>query len=521
MPKARATGGAKILPASTVSINNVTLTRYFAMTRFILLFGGLCLCSFVYSQTTVTYTSLYKKAYYLGSAQPDSAIYYAQQALKLTRKAEEQANAHYLIAYYNRKIGYYGMALQHYETAHRLHKNLQLKATILKNIAFCHHNTGNHQAAIPIARKAVRYFQQEQDSVKLMRAFNLLANCYRAEYSLGIADSLLSAAVRIAKKLKASELPNIYSDFARLEELRQAHDVAIDYQKMAVEQSVVTDTSQKVIRFARLVQLCMLGQKIDLAKQYLQQANTLKPNTLKAKIQLLAVRGLLFFFDRKNKEAYQTYRQCDSLLLLLQQNKGSAIQQKYARKTAYEVYKNAYELLYKLCLYGNKQHFTQPKNFFEQRMLREKELYEGIKVQISLKDSLIIARSTPKTKVINKIAPWWVVVIILIIIVGSAIIYIRREKVVKANIDFVKTLAGSPVKGFEELTTKERQTLEQVEALIKRKLKIEEIKVLVMIQRGSNYNQISLATGASVGAIKTRVKRLKDRCNVDNIRDLM
>lgn len=108
-----------------------------------------------------------------------------------------------------------------------------------------------------------------------------------------------------------------------------------------------------------------------------------------------------------------------------------------------------------------------------------------------------------------------------IMVVGGVIVYSRREKVIKANIDFVKTLADSPVKGFDELTTKERQALEQIETLIGRKLKIVEIRILVMIHRGSNYNQISLATEASTGAIKTRVKRLKDRCDVENIRDLL
>lgn len=80
---------------------------------------------------------------------------------------------------------------------------------------------------------------------------------------------------------------------------------------------------------------------------------------------------------------------------------------KYARKTAYEVYQSAYELLHNLWFYGDRARFAQLKAWFEQRMNQEKNLYEDIQASMALENSLVMARSAPKTKVVRQLNPWW------------------------------------------------------------------------------------------------------------------
>jgi len=154
-------------------------------------------------------------------------------------------------------------------------------------------------------------------------------------------------------------------------------------------------------------------------------------------------------------------------------------------------------------------------------MEQEKALYEGLRVSVALKDSLVIARSAPKTQVVRPINPWWGALMVAVVMAGGWLLYLRREKTLKAHTDYVKAIKASPIKGFDEPKPQEIEVLQEVETRVGQRLKIDEIKILLMIARGYTYNQIALATYIPNGTIKTIVKRLKDQCKVDNIRDLM
>ena len=63
--------------------------------------------------------------------------------------------------------------------------------------------------------------------------------------------------------------------------------------------------------------------------------------------------------------------------------------------------------------------------------------------------------------------------------------------------------------------------LVEIESLINKELSTNDVKILVMISRDIPYVQIAVKVGINTGAVKTRVKRLKDKCGAENIRDLM
>ncbi|OJJ21310.1 hypothetical protein BKI52_12160 [marine bacterium AO1-C] len=468
-----------------------------------------------------TYANLYKLAFNEGDHRPDLAILHAQKAVKRAQSNTEKANAHYLVAFYAQHQGYYGLAIIHYTKALQFYRASKKKTAILNNIATCYKNAGKTQEAIKIGRQVSKRFAQQQDTTRFTYTINLLANCYRDLANYNQSDSLFRFSLQLTQRFIPANLPNVYQDYARLQEKLGDYTTGIHYLKQAIELSTLKKPIQRKIRLTQLARMYLQAKKTDSARYFLDQAVAIPQKSPKSAIFLLATEGLFHFINRKESKALQNYQQCDSLLKQLREHSSHLVQKKYARKTAYEVYQQAYELLNNLWFFGDRERFVEPKNWFKQRMDQEKELYEGIKVSVALKDSLVIARSAPKTKVVRQFNPWWWALMIMAVVAGGWLLYRRREKTLKAHTDYVKAIKASPIKGFDHPKPQEIEILQRIETRLGQKLKIDEIKILLMIGRGYTYNQITLATSIANGTIKTIVKRLKDQCKVENIRDLM
>ncbi|HAS41284.1 MAG TPA: hypothetical protein DCS93_12435 [Microscillaceae bacterium] len=490
------------------------------MRSFIIL-GVLLSISWNSFSQTQTYAHLYKLAFHESDHRPDLAISYAQKALKEARNRSEKANAHYLVAFYAQYQGYYGLAIIHYNQAFRLYTTSQKKTTILNNMATCYKQAGKTREAIKIGRQVSKRFAQQQDTVKFSYTINLLANCYRDLANYNQSDSLFRFSMQLTKRFVTPNLPNVYQDYACLQERLGNYSNGIRFLKQAIALSDTSKPIQKKIRLTQLARMYLHAKKLDSAGYFLDQAISIPQRSLKSTILLSATEGLFHFINRNEQRALKSYHQCDSLLSQLHEHTSHLVQKKYARKTAYEVYQQAYKLLNNLWFFGNKERFEQPKNWFKQRMNQEKALYEGIQVSVALKDSLVIARSAPKTQVVRQINPWWWALMVAVVVAGGWLLYRRREKALQAQTDYVKAIKTSPIKGFDEPKPQEIAVLQQVETRVGQRLKIDEIKILLMIGRGYTYNQITLATYIPNGTIKTIVKRLKDQCGVENIRDLM
>mgnify|MGYP001060913607 CR=1 FL=1 len=297
--------------------------------------------------------------------------------------------------------------------------------------------------------------------------------------------------------------------------------LAVYYQKLNIKTYKGNIRLEKSFSNSELAYFYLQNEQLDSAKNTLKQAKTLTDNNPRALIYYLSVKGMILFLDKKESEAYQNYIECDSLLRQLRQNSNNLIQQKYTRKKSYEIYKNGYDLFMRVLSYENRSYIRKIRQWYQNRMRYEKELYDNTQVSVALKDSLVIARTAPKTQVVKKVDPWWWMAMIGVIGIFGLLLYYRRERTLRASEDFVKALKASPIKGFDNPKPQEIAMLAEIESRIKRQLKLKEIKILLMIARQSSYNQIHLATGIAIGTIKSDVKRLKDKCKVENIRELM
>ena len=221
------------------------------MIRLTILLFCFAITSLSYAQKDSTkFDKLYQKGKTLRDTYPDSAIHYAQLAIKTIRKPNKQAKAHWLIGFCSRKQGYYSMAIQHYKQAYNLYKKPLKKASVLENIAWCYENAGNYKAAIPIATKAIKRYQQLQDSARLARALHLLANCQRHQKTFSQADISYRQALQIAQQQNnTKKLASIYSNFSQLKEATHEPDSAIYYQRYAIDRFEEKDLSKKSIRF--------------------------------------------------------------------------------------------------------------------------------------------------------------------------------------------------------------------------------------------------------------------------------
>lgn len=482
----------------------------------------LSLCSYVsLVAQPKTYKSLYAKAYNLGTTNPDSAIYYAQQALLLAQNNQERAKTHWLKAYYSHQTGYYRLAIQHYQKAYDLYQGKKQKAAMLNNIAYCYKNIGDHQTAIPIATKATQNFTNLQDTTKLISSLNLLGNCYGVMHNYGDADSTLKFAARLAKKIQSGEILKIYSDLARLKAKELEYSLAVHYQKLSLKVYPEQNLSRTCLRFIKLSRYYLPLEKPDSAQYYLNKALAIDQQSLEVKVYLQATKGLLHFINREEAEGKAAYRLCDTVLKQLREHSPHLIQQKYARKTALEVYQSAYDVVSKLWMYGDRAQFAPLKAWFKKRMDTERDRYQDIQVSVALKDSLVIERTTPKTQVVSQVNPWWLALVMTILVVGGWLLYQRRERSLRAYQDFVKAVQMSPIKGFDHPREKEIAMLMEIETRLGRKLRLKEIKILLKIGRGDSYNKIFVDLGIPVGTIKSIVNNLKEKCKVENIRDLM
>ena len=472
---------------------------------------------------TTKFTQLYTKAYKIAATYPDSAIHYARLALQSTSKPQEQATAHDLWGFYAVRQGYYSMALEHYQQAYNLYSKPLKKSMMLDNLAVCYKNIGNVKMAIPIFDKAVLKFSQIEDSVRIAESLYFLSDCYLAVHNLQAADSTLRLAIKIGERLQHSKLGVFYNSYAYYQEKMNRFDSAVYYQKRAIQRDVGKDLAKKSILFSDLARLYLQSDQKDLARKTLKKAETLANNQPKALLHCLLVKGMLLFLDKKDEAAYQSYVLCDSILKQLRQEAGDLVQQQYTRKKSHEMHKTGYEFFMRVFSDSDRPRIVSIRQWYQDRMYYEKALFDNIKFSVALKDSLAIerARTQPKVQVNRVISPWWWVALAIVVLGGAVLVYDYRAKALEAHTNFVEAVEINPIKGFDKITKQEVKRLERIETLTRRKLKTDDIKILVMIGRGYNYNQIALASDLKVGTIKTRVKRLKDKCEVDNIRDLM
>lgn len=469
---------------------------------FVLCLGGLALAS--YAKHNLTYEQLYQKAKTVANVYPDSAIYYGQLAADNTSQPIEQAKAHWLIGYYASKMGYYGVAIRHYQQAHSLYTDPLLKATMLGNMADSYMIAGNYREAIPIAIKATRHFAVANDSVKLINAHQLLANCYTAKKAFDSADSTFKKAMSLAQQYPEN-LASLYIDYAWLKGQLHQYSQAICYQRLGIEKSSSKDLDKHSMRMVYLAQYYLQAQQPDSSHYYLNSVLKRSPRSLQVRLFAKATQGVLYFVKRKEFQAYQCFTTCDSLLKVLSVGAPNPVQQKYVHKTAYRVYGWAYEILDILWAFGNKARFAAPRAWAKKRMEKEKEYYDAIQLPTNLQALL---KDTPRTM------SWkWILLIIvsltITLFVSGGWMYTQRAKNYRERSSFLATLAQSPLKGFDELTPQEMAMLELIEAKAKKKLKLDEVKILLMIYRKYSYNQISVDTTISVGSIKGKVRRLK------------
>lgn len=476
-----------------------------------------CMAGLTYAQKS-EYVRLYQKAQKLAINQPDSAIHYAHLATKVTQQTYKQAYAHWLTGFYSQNTGYYSMAIKHYQQAYKLYNDVKQKAVILANIAFCYKNAGNHQAAIPIAIQASQRYNKLQDSTRLINSLNLLANCYYSNYKFNKADSTYHLALKIAQKQRSHKLANLYDDLARFKEHLSELDSAAYYQELALKKSKEENLATKSIRFTKLAWYYLQLQDFSRVKQYLHKAQAINHNNIKALVYFYGVQGLSLYLDKKDTLAQQVYHKYDSLLRVLRSHSNNPIQHRFTHKTAYIMYKSGHELLGKM---WPKKYFAKPRQWFKKQMQHEFTLLEKTQTNIVLKDSLVVQLSNPPTHITKKVTLWWWLALTTVLAIAGWVIYHKRTQNVRAHAYFIKTIKASPIRGFAEVTSTEVNMLMEIEKRINKKLHIDDVKILIMIARNHQYNAISLHVGLNVGTIKTRIKRLKDKCGVENIRDLM
>ncbi|WP_299466045.1 sigma factor-like helix-turn-helix DNA-binding protein [uncultured Microscilla sp.] len=499
---------------------------------------GLVLCmAFAWASAQTThpqpkslYDRLYAKAYQLGNAQPDSAIYYARQAATVTQKPDDQAKAHWLIGFYARKQGYYGLAIQHYQQAYDLYKQPIQKATMLKNIAFCYHNTQNYLAATPIAMRAAQRFAKLKATNYHIEALNLLANCYNADANIGNAQRTYMQAIDLAQKHKKNiKLPDIYSDLARLKDKQNIYDSAIYYQRLALQAPQI-QPSKESIRRVKLAWYYLQSKNLPAAEQSLQQAQNLQHTSPKAWAYYWGVQGLVHYIKLQKSQAEQAYHKFDSLLQVLGGNNALPVQQKFAHKTAYDMYHSGYSLIGRIWPREHeKAYFAQVRQWYAQRKRTEHRLLQKTKVNVTLRDSLVIARTTPRVNIVRQITPWWWLVMVAAIAIAGLWLYqARTQKIraetrqVQAQANFVESIKTSPVQGMGDLSKAEVGMLAKIEHHQKAKLTADEVRMFVMVVRGGyTYKAISLRTNFTEGNIKTKVRRAKKACGVGNLKDLM
>ncbi|EAY29633.1 tetratricopeptide repeat protein [Microscilla marina] len=509
---------------------SITLRLSLAGLALCVAFGWACAQTTNHPQPKSRYDRLYAQAYRAGSAQPDSAIYYARQAASATQKPQEQANAHNLLAFYGLNQGYYGLAIQHYQQAYDLYKQPIQKATMLKNMAFCHKNTGNYQATIPIVRQAIQIFTKLKEVDYHIEALNLLANCHNAETNFGNAQCIYMQAVELAKRhSKPQKLASIYTDFANFKENQHKYDSAVYYQRLAL-QAPQLHPSKESIRWVKLAWYYLQSKNLPAAEQSLRQAQSLEHTSPKAWAYYWGVQGLVHYIKLQKSQAKQAYHRFDSLLQVLGGNTAQPIQQKFAHKTAYDMYHSGYSLIGRIWPREHeKAYFAQVRQWYAQRKRTEHRLLQKTKVNVTLRDSLVIARTAPRVNVVRQITPWWWLVMVAAIAIAGLWLYqARTQKLraetrqVQAQANFVETIKTSPIKGMGDLSKAEVDMLAKIEHHQKDKLTADEVRMFVMVGRGGyTYKAISLRTNFTEGNIKTKVRRAKKACGVSNLKDLM
>lgn len=472
------------------------------------------------------YGSLYAKAYHVGNAQPDSAIYYAQLALKATQDPTKQANAHNLIAFYAQRRGYYGFSLSNYQRAYDLYINVSQKAATLYNIAFCYKNADNHTAAIPVARKAIDNFRHLNDTKSLSRALQLLANCYHAQTNFFAADTCFKRLVKITQS--KTRLASIYTDLASFKESQQKYDSAVYYQRLALRQAKAKPSTES-IRRVKLAWYYLQSKNLEAAEQSLQQAQATPHRSPKAWAYYWGLRGLVHYIKIEEKAATQAYQKFDSLLQVLGGSQAPPIQQQFAHKTAYDMYSSGYALIGRIWPKDEeKAYFARVRQWYALQKQAAHKLMQSSQGQVVLQDSLVIERAKPKIKVVKKLSPWWWALMLGTLAVGAIWVYKARRQVVQARIqeakvqvDFMEAVEASPVKGFGEVSKAEVSMLAEAEHRLKRKLRLEEVQLLMMVARSYKFSEIAVNLGIKESTARMRMQRLKERCSINHVDELL
>jgi len=489
----------------------------------------LVVCNFtaILAKTT-NFKQLYKKAYNIAATHPDSAMYYAQLAIKATTKPKEKASAHDLWGFYASRQGYYSLAIEHYQQAYNLYPEPIKKTMMLDNLAFCYKNIGQVASAIPIAQKAVLRFSQIEDSVRVAESLYFLGSCYLDEYNFKAADSTLQLMLQIGEKLNHHKLGLFYSSYAYYQEKRNRFDSAVYYQKLAIQKYKGKNLAKKSIWQTRLSRYYLQAQNPNAAQNALHKAKQLAGKLPLALLYYHSIQGIFLFLDQQDQAAYDNYKKCDSLLKKICPDPVNLTQRKYVRKKSYEIYKIGYDIFRKIWSYEDKERYTRIRQWYQDRMHYEKALYDNIKISVALKDSLAMERARLKVQVKRTVNPWWWWVMVAVIGVFGGVAYWQRTRKLraeqafaKASTDFVKAIKASPIRGYGEPRPEDMLLLGDIEDRQRKKLTSDEAKILLMIRRGDSYNKIHLATEIPVGTIKSTVRRIKEQCRVENIRDLM
>jgi DNA-binding CsgD family transcriptional regulator len=181
-------------------------------------------------------------------------------------------------------------------------------------------------------------------------------------------------------------------------------------------------------------------------------------------------------------------------------------------------------VLSRLAFYGDSARYVPHRDWFAQRYGYEKALYDKVMFNIALKDSLVIAKAPPQTQlnIIQRIGlGWWLALVGALALGGGGVYYLRSRaqrahvQSIEAQISFIEAIKRSPIKGYEDLKPAEMDMLQRVQVGLKRALKPDEIKMLVMVARGYTYKQVSVNTGVKEDTIKSRMRRIKKACGDD------
>lgn len=482
-------------------------------------------CSFAHAQspqTTQQYKALYARAYKLSADYPDSTIHYAHQAAQLEGITPAQrAKAYWLAGYYSRIQGYYGFALQHYQKAYELHPKPISKAQILVNMAVCYRNSGNYNKAIPIAERAVERFRQLADSSLYAHALQILGNCYTLQLNLGAADTCFKAAVKLANK--PTQLASIYTDYACVKANLKQYPQAIAMQRQALKDYPQPNPNKTSLRLIHLAEFYLRGfARPDSALHFIERARALQPKSYFVRYFVEAMQGVYHLSQQQDSLATARFARADSVLEHMAAHSDVPVQKKFARKLGVDAYELAQDVLHHLYTYGGKKpYYKQKLVWARQRLQAERLRFTDIKLSVTLQDSLVIERAKPKTHMITRLTPWgWALLLgALGLLVG--IVYTYRIRQLQAGARFLEALKHSPIKGFDQVSLAEVNSIEEIQDRMRKQLKPETIKILLLIGRGYNYNQISQKVGLTVGNIKSRVKRVKDECKVGNVRELL